>query len=34
VRRQEFPKTTTGKIKRQNLAADANAQPVRAAGVA
>ena len=34
VRRQEFPKTTTGKIKRQNLSADATAQPVRAAGVA
>jgi long-chain acyl-CoA synthetase len=34
VRRQEFPKTTTGKIKRQNLSADAAAQPARAAGVA
>ncbi len=34
VRKQEFPKTTTGKIKRQNLSADAGAQPVRAAGVA
>lgn len=34
VRRHEFPKTTTGKIKRQNLSADANAAPVRAAGVA
>lgn len=34
VRRQEFPKTTTGKIKRQNLSADALAQPARAAGVA
>jgi long-chain acyl-CoA synthetase len=34
VRRQEFPKTTTGKIKRQNLSADALAQPARTAGVA
>ncbi len=34
VRRQEFPKTTTGKIKRQDLSADAVAQPARAAGVA
>jgi long-chain acyl-CoA synthetase len=34
VRRQEFPKTTTGKIKRQDLSADASAQPVRAVGVA
>ena len=34
VRRQEFPKTTTGKIKRQNLSADAGAQPAQAAGVA
>jgi long-chain acyl-CoA synthetase len=34
VRKGEFPKTTTGKIKRQNLSADATAQPVAAAGVA
>ena len=34
VRRQEFPKTTTGKIKRQNLSADAAAPAVRAAASA
>ena len=34
VRRQEFPKTTTGKIRRQNLSADAAAPAARAAGVA
>jgi long-chain acyl-CoA synthetase len=34
VRRLEFPKTTTGKIKRQDLSADAGAQPARAVGVA
>jgi long-chain acyl-CoA synthetase len=34
VRRQEFPKTTTGKIRRQELAADAGATPAREAGVA
>jgi long-chain acyl-CoA synthetase len=34
VRRQEFAKTTTGKIRRQDLAADAGVAPSRAAGVA
>jgi long-chain acyl-CoA synthetase len=34
VRRGEFPKTTTGKIKRQNLAGDSVVQAVTAAGVA
>ena len=34
VRKGEFPKTTTGKIKRQNLAADTMVQPLRASGVA
>ncbi len=34
VRKGEFPKTTTGKIKRQNLAADVMAPPLSASGVA